>query len=71
MSNTIPHTKQKNTVVVVEEGPWHLKLESLVSPHSSFRNWNDLKEWERKRQGPAQLAQHVTYKVYQLASPLK
>lgn len=71
MSNTIPHTKQKNTVVVVEEGPWHLKLESLVSPHSSFRNWNDLKEWERKRQGPAQLAQHITYKVYQIASPLK
>ncbi len=51
-------------IIVVEEGPWHLKLESLVSPHSTFRNWGDFQEWERKRQGPAQLAQYVTYKIY-------
>jgi len=50
--------------IVPKETPWVLELESLVSPHSRFKSWGDLEEWERKRQGPAQLAQWVTYHVY-------
>jgi len=28
-------------------------------------NWDEAKEWESDRQGPAQLKQPVTYKFYQ------
>jgi hypothetical protein len=45
--------------VVVEEQPWHLDLEALVSPHTTPN-----RAWFRDRQGPAQLAQEVTYKFY-------
>jgi hypothetical protein len=50
--------KSGDRVVVVEQ-PWHLDLEALVSPHASLG-----REWFRDRQGPAQLAQEVTYRFY-------
>jgi len=53
-------------IVVIDEEPWYLKLEALVSPHTSFKTWDDLVTWERQRQGPAQLGQYVTYKFYRL-----
>lgn len=59
------NTNPDKSVVVLETDSWHLKLEALVSPHTSFSNLDDLKRWEEDRQGPAQLAQPVTYKFYQ------
>lgn len=53
-------------VVVIDEEPWYLKLEALVSPNTSFRTWDDLVTWERQRQGPAQLGQYVTYEFYRV-----
>lgn len=47
------------TRVVVEEQPWYLELEALVSPHVALN-----RGWFRDRQGPAQLAQEVTYRFY-------
>lgn len=44
---------------VVEEQPWRLDLEALVSPHTSPG-----RAWVRDRQGPAQLAQDVVYRFY-------
>jgi hypothetical protein len=55
----------KKTYIVPVEKPWVLELESLVSPHSTFKEWNDFLEWERKRQGPAQLSQEVIYQIYE------
>jgi len=57
-------TDERGLRVVMEEEPWYLQLESLVSPHTSFRSWDDLQTWERDRQGPAQLSQKVTYRFY-------
>lgn len=57
-------TDSENSTVVMESDTWYLKLEALVSPHTSFENWDDLVQWEKHRQGPAQLAQPVTYKFY-------
>ena len=48
--------------VVVVEGPWYLQLEALVSPN--MLTPSQLLEWERQRQGPAQLAQPVVYQFY-------
>lgn len=48
--------------VVVVEGPWYLQLEALVSPN--MLTPSQLREWERQRQGPAQLAQPVVYQFY-------
>jgi hypothetical protein len=45
--------------MVVEENPWYLELEALVSPHTAVRS-----EWLRDRQGPAQIAQEVVYRFY-------
>jgi hypothetical protein len=45
--------------VVAQEEPWRLDLEALVSPHALLS-----KSWFQDRQGPAQLAQEVTYKFY-------
>lgn len=50
-------------VVMVEE-PWYLQLEALVSPHTDFSSWKAIKEWEKDRQGPAQLNQKVVYRFY-------
>lgn len=47
--------------VVVEEEPWYLQIEALVSPHTDLL---DIREWERDRQGPAQNARKVTYRFY-------
>jgi hypothetical protein len=58
------NTDPGETAVVMETQPWYLQLEALVSPHTSFSSWDDLKEWESDRQGPAQLIQPVTYKYY-------
>ena len=58
------NTDAKETAVVMDADSWYLKLEALVSPHTSFANWDDLVQWENDRQGPAQLAQPVTYKFY-------
>ena len=57
-------TDEKGLRVVMVEEPWHLQLEALVSPHTDFWSWEDLEEWERDRQGPAQLRQKVTYRFY-------
>lgn len=62
-------TEGKDLVVVMEEGPWVLQLEALVSPHTSFTSKDDLDAWERDREGPAQLSQQVTYRFYRLPTP--
>lgn len=49
---------------VMEEGPWHLAGESLVSPHTALGSHQALKDWESDRQGPAQIEQTVTYHFY-------
>jgi hypothetical protein len=59
-------TDKQDLVVVIEEEPWYLQAEALVSPHTSFSNWDDLKTWEENRQGPAQLSQKVVYKYYRV-----
>ncbi|MBT5856649.1 hypothetical protein HOH87_08475 [bacterium] len=59
-------TSGPGLVVVKEEGQRYLRIESLVSPHNRFQNWDDLVEWEKDRQGPAQLAQPVTYWFYRV-----
>lgn len=58
------NTMDQDCIVSIEEWPWYLKIESLVSPHNSFQSWDDLVLWEKKRQGPAQLAQKVRYRYY-------
>lgn len=49
--------------VVVEEQPWTLDLEALVSPNTRLGS-----DWFRNRQGPAQLAQDVVYRVFRPAA---
>ena len=44
---------------VVQEEPWYLQTEALISPHLSPDA-----VWERDRQGPAQYVQRVTYRFY-------
>lgn len=56
-------TTAKDLVVVMEEQPWYLQAEALVSPHSFS---DGLKTWEHDRQGPAQLSQKVSYKFYRV-----
>lgn len=50
--------------VVMVEGPWYLQLEALVSPN--VLSPSTLRQWERERQGPAQLAQRVVYRFYSM-----
>ena len=57
---------KKDLVMVVEEQPWYLQAEALVSPHTALGSWSAIKEWEKDRQGPAQLSQTVTYKFYRV-----
>ena len=64
-------TSDKELLVVMVEHPRYLDLEALVSPNTSFGSWDDLKEWERERQGPAQLSRKVTYKFYRKVSESK
>jgi hypothetical protein len=52
-------TERAGLRLVVEEKPWYLQLEALVSPHTSVNA-----AWFRDRQGPAQLAQEVVYRFY-------
>ncbi len=58
-------TEGKNLLIKIEEKEQYLKIESLVSRHNSFKNWDDLVEWEKKRQGPAQLNKTVIYTYYE------
>jgi hypothetical protein len=58
-------TDPSQAEVVMKVEPWYLQVEALVSPHSLPTNWDEAKEWESDRQGPAQLKQPVTYKFYQ------
>lgn len=60
-------TGQDDLVVVMEEQPWYLQAEALVSPNTKFSSWDDLKKWEKQRQGPAQLSQKVVYKFYRVS----
>ena len=62
ISNWGQDGSNKDLVVVMQEDPWYLQAEALVSPH----NFGNLKEWESDRQGPAQLSQKVTYKFYEV-----
>jgi len=55
-------TGKPGLCVVVEEEPWTLEYEALVSPHV-FGN-DGWKTWERDRQGPVHITQKVTYKFY-------
>jgi hypothetical protein len=52
-------TGARDVRVVVEESPWLLELESLVSPHLTPGT-----AWLRDRQGPGQLRQEVVYRSY-------
>ena len=65
------HTHGDELLIKPFEDSWYLRIESLVSPHNRFRSYDDLVEWERQRQGPAQLAQPVTYKFYKKKSKSK
>ena len=58
-------TEGKNLLIKIEEKEQYLKIESLVSRHNTFKNWDDLVEWEKKRQGPAQLNKTVIYSYYE------
>ena len=57
-------TEGSDLVVTMEEEKRYLRIESLVSAHNQFKTWDDLVEWEKKRQGPAQLSRKVTYTFY-------
>lgn len=57
-------TTAPDLIAVIEEAPWYLQAEALVSPNNSFQTWDDLVRWEKQRQGPAQLSQKVRYKFY-------
>ncbi|HEY3418317.1 MAG TPA: hypothetical protein VGM23_15685, partial [Armatimonadota bacterium] len=59
-------TDGPNIVAVEVEEPWYLQAEALVSPHTRLGSWEDLKAWERDRQGPAQISQRVTYQFYRV-----
>ncbi len=57
-------TTDPSLVAVIEEEPWYLQAEALVSPNNSFQSWGDLVRWEAQRQGPAQISQQVRYRFY-------
>ncbi|MNX02224.1 hypothetical protein D3C86_317770 [compost metagenome] len=57
-------TTAPDLIAVIEEEPWYLQAEALVSPNNSFQSWDDLVQWEKQRQGPAQISQKVRYKFY-------
>lgn len=57
-------TTTPDLIAVLEEEPWYLQAEALVSPNNSFQSWDDLVRWERQRQGPAQISQTVRYRFY-------
>lgn len=59
-------TGDKDLTVVMEEEPWYLQKEALVSPHTALGSKEDLKTWEKDRMGPAQLSQTVVYKFYRI-----
>jgi hypothetical protein len=44
---------------VVEEEPWYLQTEALISPNLPTDS-----NWEKERQGPGQYVQRVTYRFY-------
>ena len=62
-------TTDPDLIAVIEEDPWYLQAEALVSPNNSFQSWDDLVEWEKQRQGPAQISQKVRYKFYRRKKP--
>lgn len=62
-------TTDPTLIAVVEEEPWYLQAEALVSPNNSFQSWDDLVRWEKQRQGPAQLSQKVRYRFYRRGEP--
>lgn len=55
-------TDDPSLILVMMEEPWYLQLEALVSPN--VLSLTGFREWERERQGPAQLAQRVVYQFY-------
>lgn len=57
-------TGKRDLIVVMDEEPWVLEYEALVSPHVLGRDALD--DWERDRMGPAHVTQKVTYKFYRL-----
>ena len=64
ISHTGSTLVENDTLIVLEEKPRYLQIESLVSLHNQFRTWNDVVTWEEKRQGPAQLSQIVIYSYF-------
>lgn len=54
-------TEGPGITAVIEEQPWYLQTEALVSPHTFSEGF---KTWEQDRQGPAQLSQSVVYRFY-------
>jgi hypothetical protein len=57
-------TSGDDLIVVADEAPQYLKIESLVSQVHIFNKLDDFRRWEAQRQGPAQLAQPVIYRYY-------
>ncbi len=52
-------TNDPSLLMVAEEAPWYLDLESLVSPHTTVSN-----SWFRDRKGPGEFRQDVVYRFY-------
>lgn len=52
--------------MVMDEQPWQLSVEALVSPHTDITSIDALREWEKGRQGPAELRRMVTYRFYEV-----
>ncbi len=57
--------KTSSSHVTMKTYPTYLKIESLVSKHHTFKSWDDLIQWEKERQGPAELATIVVYSFYE------
>lgn len=57
-------TKGDDLIVVADEQPQYLRIESLVSKVHKFDDSGDFEAWEKQRQGPAQLARPVIYRYY-------
>lgn len=56
-------TAAADLVVVMNEDPWYLQAEAVVSPHTFAVGFT---EWDKDRTGPAQLSQPVRYRFYRV-----
>ena len=56
----------KEYYVLMDEQPWQLSVEALVSPHTDINSTQGLRDWEHDRQGPAELRRMVVYRFYEV-----